>query len=376
MKWTEWVSDRGIEPELRKRRKVLLDEVAKANGKDSVDELLNDIWLDKLTPYEASRTFRDSMIDEGLRAGTIAQSRSMLSEFWLSVLGDENFRREKFEREVKFKNTGTEIEKLAPTKEELKHLLAMATPKERALLAVLAGTGMRINEALSRKLSDIKPGANGKPYYRIELPKAVTKMNYKRWIPLTAETVEWIKNAHEGEKSEWIFPGEVPGKKPKGKIPKEGKRRERAEQTHLTDVSAWRTIKFLFRRGGLVDTEAEDGKKIYSPHSMRKFAENTMLACGLPDKFTGAIIGHAGELGKAYQDEQDNEVTERWFEVCNDRMTWLQPVEVIKHDLAQDKKVQDLEAKLNLLLNAVAAKLAPHEGHSPTEQLAALQKLL
>ena len=43
MKWTEWVSDRGIEPELRKRRKVLLDELAKANGKDSVDELLNDI---------------------------------------------------------------------------------------------------------------------------------------------------------------------------------------------------------------------------------------------------------------------------------------------------------------------------------------------
>ncbi len=101
-----------------------------------------------------------------------------------------------------------------------------------------------------------------------------------------------------------------------------------------------------------------------------------MLACGLSDKFTGAIFGHPGRLGNAYRDEQDNEVTEKWFEVCNDRMTWLQPIEVFKHDLAQDKKVQDLEAKLNLLLIAVAAKVAPHEGHSPTEQLAALQKLL
>jgi hypothetical protein len=54
-------------------------------------------------------------------------------------------------------------------------------------------------------------------------------------------------------------------------------------------------------------------------------------------------------------------------------MTWLtQKIEIVK----QDKKIDDLEAKLNLLLSAVAAKLAPHEGHSPTEQLAALQKLL
>jgi len=36
----------------------------------------------------------------------------------------------------------------------------------------------------------------------------------------------------------------------------------------------------------------------------------------------------------------------------------------------------DLEAKLNLLLGAVAVKPAPHEGHSPTEPLAAVQKLL
>ena len=163
-------------------------------------------------------------------------------------------------------------------------------------------------------------------------------------------------------------------KEAKREAAERGQKEERAEQTHLTDVSAWRSIKDLFIKGRLKD--AEDGSKIYSPHSLRKFAENTMLACGLPEKFVGAIVGHAGKLGKAYQDEQDNETTENWFEVCNDRMTWLQPIEVFKHDLAHDKKVQDLESKLNLLLGAVAAKLAPHEGHSPTEQLAALQKLL
>ncbi len=370
--WTEWVKDLDVVEEVRQRRKKLLDDLCRANDKDSVDDLLNDIWLDKIDHYIASRRYIASLRDRELKPGTIAQLRSMLPDFWISVLGEQNFSMKTFYTLAGFKNTGTEIEKLAPEREELKHLLNIADPRTRALIAVLC-SGMRINEALSRKMKDILPGRNGKPYYRIELPKEVTKMNYKRWVPLTAETVEWIKNAHEGVKSEWMFPGEVPGKKPKGKIPKEGKRKERAEQTHLTDVSAWRSIKDLFIKGGLKD--AEDGSKIYSPHSLRKFAENTMLACGLPEKFVGAIVGHAGKLGKAYQDEQDIETTEKWFEVCNDRMTWLQPIEVIKHDLAQDRKVEDLEAKLNLLLNAVA-KMAPHEGHSPTEQLAALQKLL
>ena len=366
--WTEWVKDLDVVEEVRQRRKRLLDELCRANEKDSVDDLLNDIWLDKIDHYMASRRYITSLRDRELKPGTIAQLRSMLPDFWITVLGEQNFSMKTFDTMAGFKNTGTEIEKLAPEKEQLKHLLNIADPRTRALVAVLC-SGMRINEALSRKMSDIKPGKNGKPYYRLELPKEVTKMNYKRWVPLTVETVEWLRNAHEGVKSEWMFPGEVPGKKPKGRLPKEGMRKERALQTHLTDVSAWRSIKDLFAKGGLTDTD----RKIYSPHSLRKFAENVMLSCGLPDKFVGAIVGHAGKLGKAYQDEQDNETTEKWYEVCNDRMTWLtQKIEIVK----QDKKIDDLEAKLNLLLSAVAAKMAPHEGHSPTEQLAALQKLL
>lgn len=204
-------------------------------------------------------------------------------------------------------------------------------------------------------MGDIQKGKNGKDYYRLVLKPGETKMKYRRWVPLTAETVKWIRAYHESVKSNWIFPSDF-------------------DDNHLRYVPAWKALKRLFANGGLVDEDEKD--EVYSPHSMRKFAENYMLRCGLPDKFVGAIIGHAGPLGRAYKDEEDNKTSEKWFEVCNDQMTWLQPIEVIKHDLAQDKKVKDLETKLDLRLRAVAAKLAPHEGHSPTEQLAALQKLL
>src|SRR2546428_6608693 len=149
-------------------------------------------------------------------------------------------------------------------------------------------------------------------------------------------------------------------KEAKGKDPKRGQE----EGTGRTD-SPNRRFCLAFHQRLVHQRRAEGRRRRFQdlqPHSLRKFAENTMLACGLPEKFVGAIVGHAGKMGKAYQDELDNETTEKWFEVCNDCMTWLtQKIEVVK----QDKKIDDLEAKLNLLLNAVAAKLAPTRGTRP-----------
>jgi len=253
--WTEWVKDLDVVEEVRQRRKKLLDDLCRASDKDSVDDLLNDIWLDKIDHYIASRRYIASLRDRELKPGTIAQLRSMLPDFWISVLGEQNFSMKTFDTLAGFKNTGTEIEKLAPKREELKHLLNIADPRTRALIAVLC-SGMRINEALSRKMKDLLPGRNGKPYYRIELPKEVTKMNYKRWVPLTAETVEWIKNAHEGVKSEWMFPGEVPGKKPKREAAERGQE-ERASRTDAPN----RRFCLAFHQGLIHQRRAEGRRR-------------------------------------------------------------------------------------------------------------------
>lgn len=149
--WTEWVKDRNVEPKVRDVRKRVLDDLYEANGKDSVDDLLNDIYLDKVTPCVASRKYVNELRDreirpaKKLRPGTIGQWRSMLPEFWLSVLGKPNFDVETFDRIAPFKNTGTEIIKKAPTREELIHLLNIANPRDRALLAILC-SGMRIGK--------------------------------------------------------------------------------------------------------------------------------------------------------------------------------------------------------------------------------------
>jgi hypothetical protein len=65
-------------------------------------------------------------------------------------------------------------------------------------------------------------------------------------------------------------------------------------------------------------------------------------------------------------------------------MTWLDEiVRIVEHDPAQERRIVELEGKLagtedlvRQLLNAVQAKMLPHEGHTPTERVIALQKLL
>lgn len=163
----------------------------------------------------------------------------------------------------------TQTEEKAPTVEELRHILRnLANPRDMALLGLLSVTGMRIGEALSRKMSEIERRKDG--HARIKLQAQQTKKRYVRYVYLTKEVVRLIDDFHSGLQhsvkavgkvvtgtdTSWVFPGE------------HGK--------HMDEVTAWNAVKDLFERAGLKDTE----DAIYSPHSMRKFAQSQMRKSG------------------------------------------------------------------------------------------------
>jgi hypothetical protein len=108
----------------------------------------------------------------------------------------------------------------------------------------------------------------------------------------------------------------------------------------MTKVAAWESLKILFHNGGLDDTDTE----IYSPHSMRKFSENYMLTCGLPDKFTDQIIGHGGKLGAKGSYKDWDATAQAWFTHCSQKMTWLQKeIIVTRPDPQTEKRLRELE---------------------------------
>jgi len=346
--WQEFVDDPSVAPNTRRIRKMVIERLAKANGFESPTLLLDKIRLDKdkpntdpekLTPYRAARKYIFGLIapeqengngEKKLKIGSVTLYRSVLPTFFKSVLGEQNFSDDTFNRMVKIGDTFVQIEKKAPTVEELKHLLAIANPRDRALLGVLT-TGMRITEAITRKMKDVQQRGE---YYYFKLRAGETKAKYKRRVPITKETYGWIQAYHTDVNSEWIFPSREGLDKP------------------ITRNAAWFALKDLFERGGLKDSE--DGSEIYSPHSMRKFSENFMLRCGLPDKFTDAIVGHVGKLGAKTHYLDDDETTDSWYELCNDKMTWTVDTIRIVERSRQDKQ-------RDMILLRMAAKAFPEE---------------
>src|SRR5439155_2318371 len=220
--WQEFVDDPTIAPNTRRIRAMVVERLDKANRFESPTLMLDKIRLDKdkptadpekLTPYRAARKYVFGLIateqengngngTKKLKIGSITLYRSVLPTFFKSVLGEQNFSDDTFNRLVKIGDNFVEIEKKAPTPEELKHLLSIANPRDRALLGILT-TGMRITEAITRKLGEIQQRGD---YYFFKLRAGETKARYKRRVPITGETYKWIMDYHAGINSEWIFP--------------------------------------------------------------------------------------------------------------------------------------------------------------------------
>jgi hypothetical protein len=264
----------------------------------------------------------------------------MLPDFFEAVLGEENFKQRKFDTMVPIGHVSTQVTKKAPKVEELKHLFNIATPRDRALLAILC-SGMRLGEAVSRKMTDLEPQENGE-YYRIKLWAEETKSDTKRYVYLTKETFKWIKDQHNGSPSKWCFPSLRPGTR---------ERSQRGGDYHITTARAYDAIKALFIAGGLKDEFKEDSKygagEIYSPHSMRTFAENYMIRCGLAEKYVYAITGHVTKMGATSHYLDWDEIGKAWLTSCADKMTWLQrEITVIRPDPKTQERLENLEEQL------------------------------
>jgi integrase len=349
--WQEFVDDPSVSLNTRRIRKMVIGQLAKANGFESPTLLLDKIRLDKdkpntdpdkLTPYRASRKYIFGLIapeqengnggnGKKLKIGSVSVYRSQLPSFFKSVLGEHNFSDDTFNRMVKIGDSYVSIEKKSPTVEELRHLLSIANPRDRALLGVLSNNGMRISEAVTRKMKDIQARSG---CYFFKLAAGETKARYRRYSPITKEVYDWIAAYHTDVNSEWLFPSREGSDKP------------------MTRNAAWDTLKDLFRRGGLKD--AEDGSEIYSPHSMRKFAENYMIRCGLAEKHVYSITGHISKMGATSHYVDPDETIDAWSEKCGDKMTWtVDTIRIIERS-KQDKQ-------RDMILLRMAAKAFPEE---------------
>jgi len=325
----QWLTDSSITKGTQRNRRRFLKDYEEANGGKAAREILEDIREGRTRMYSTARAHTDFLKAKGCKPLTVAQARSMLPGFLKSTLGEDGFKMSVFERLVPAGDAYVVTTKKTPTGDELRQMLRTATPQYRAILGVMACTGMRISETVSRKMADLETRKDG--LTRIKLAAGETKARTRRYAFLTKEAVDWLReyrlDADEQarqngkEPSQWVFPGEQGG--------------------HLSSAAAYYRIKRLFRLSGCLDKDDE----VYSPHSLRTFADSEMAKAGLDRKYIAAIIGHKSKLAAESHYLDWEEIGSMWKEKCEQKLTWLtERIEIVKE--VRDTKAREALAML------------------------------
>jgi len=357
---TEWATSSELSDSTRKGRRKMMKVLAETNGRlglsisienlpilaQAVESVLEDIRSEKVTLYQVSRKMLDT-IRQRMKPSSIYQYRSQLPLFFKSTLGESKFNQSEFDRLVPAGDYYPSSEKLVPSRDETREMLKLATPQYRAVVGGLACSGMRIGEWISRKMSDLEIRPQG--YARIKLQASETKARSYRYVFLTKEVVDFVKQYHAGMKeTEWVFPGEVHVlKNGRGPIQPTGK--------HLDYATAEEQIKRLFRRAGLKDKE--DGTEIYTAHSFRSFTDRELRKCGLSEKYVELTIGHKNVLAASASYKDWEQIEKDWFELCEVKLTWLsERIEVVKEIVDTQARRQN-----KFLLELLGSMLTPEQ---------------
>ena len=319
----------------------------------TVNDVLEDIKDGRLGVYESCRNMIDWVVKEKYTQSTIVQYRSMLPGFFKSVIGPKNFSDDEFKTQIPPMKQFTETAKKIHHLEEVRRMLTFATPQYRALIGVFVNSGWRIEEVLTRKWynlevkcpehgckkNDCPPNCRTPDYGRLSIKASDTKARYDRVAFLTPETVTWLQNYHSllTEKSGWLFPG--------------------YQDTHLLSQTAGATLKNLFRKAGLEDSE----DAIYSAHSFRTLCDSLLSRCGYDRKFIELTIGHRSSLGANIAYKDWGEAEEQWKTKCILGMTIEKKTEVLPKDYRElTDRLKRIEDK-NRFLEAFALQIMPEE---------------
>ncbi len=325
----QWAEDSSVSRQTKQRRRLVVRMLSRYNGFESIESLLGAVKGHKLSLYTASKIVIDNLRQEGLKVASINEYKSCFPDFFERVL-KVKIDRVDFNKLVGETSGEVTTSKASPSQDNFVRMLRVANAKDKVLLGMLA-SGFRVGEAISRKMSDLEIRPQG--YARVTLKPSETKAKYKRYVFLTKELVDWIQAYHLTVKSDWVLPGE--------------------QMDHFSSSSALRRVKELFVTVGLHDTDTE----IYSPHSLRTFADTAMSKAGLDRKYIEIICGHKSKLGAtaAYIDPTDLETA--WHAI-EPQLSWISKTfEVVKEDTRLRTEFEAYKDKMERLVRGLLANL-------------------
>ena len=213
-----------------------------------------------------------------------------------------------------------------PTREEMRTIVLNSDRKTRALVALLATSGLRIGEAASLRVGNVDFKDS-----KVTLLSQRTKTRKSRTTFITEETCGFLKEylgPRISKREDWLFLDE--------------RRFNRRAGPDALYMNVYRVLKKL----GLKQRLDPDSKRNeLHPHSFRKYFFSKMIGAGVDRGIAERLMGHTFGLDGAYLHLNEDQVRKEYLKAIDDFtfLTDRKPTrELEERTLALEKQVADM----------------------------------
>jgi len=206
------------------------------------------------------------------------------------------------------------------TRAEVKKIIQNSPPEYRLLFWFYAVTGLRLNEALDLKVSDLN--VEHEPMF-VTVHGTKTEAA-KRIVFIPKDVAEELKDFIRGKrKDDYIFEARMKGGRLNQKV---------------VDKVFRRTLKKI----GLLERDSSGRGYTLSLHALRRFYETTLINAGVNKMIVDMLMGHNNGIDAHYFKPTTEEVIKEWKKAENALVLFTPPsleeqkkeIEAIKTELA------------------------------------------
>jgi len=221
-------------------------------------------------------------------------------------------------------------------KEMIRRILEYVDIRLRAIILVLASSGMRIGELLQIRLSDLDLS---KDPPEITIRGSYTKSDETRTVFISQEAKKTLE--------EWLNIRDKYLERAKGRAKVFGGKKEEDNDDRLFPFR-YVLIEEAFinavKKAGLFEKDPITGRATIHLHSFRKFFRSAMLDVGMPLDIVEALMGHSGYLTEAYRRYTHKQIAD-WYKKCEHAVTIYGSPEIEKMKKQLEEKDEELRRK-------------------------------